>query len=98
MLVHPSSPAQETSPGAEEIMKYIAEADWLEKVGVATVIDDLTVGPYGFRCQAIHIGLGGAGQKEAPTNCGRQGPQEGILEGWHSQENPEVPIRNSCPS
>ena len=48
---------------------------------VATVIANLTAGPDGCRGWAIYIGWGGASQKEAPTNCGRQGPQEGILEG-----------------
>ena len=31
--LHPPSPAQETSPGADKIMKRIVEAEWLEDVG-----------------------------------------------------------------
>ena len=48
---------------------------------VTTVVTDLTVGPDGCRGWAIYIGWGGAGQTEALANCGRQGPQEGVLEG-----------------
>ena len=31
--VHPPSPAQETPPGPEEIIKCITEAEWLEEMG-----------------------------------------------------------------
>ena len=58
---------------------------------VTSVVTNLTDG---CRGQAVYVGLGGASQKEALTNGGRQGPQEGILEGQQGQENPEVLIGN----
>ena len=56
---------------------------------VATVIAKPTVGPDGQGGWAIYVGWGRASQKEALTDCGRQGPQERILEGQQGQENPK---------
>ena len=49
------------------------------------------------RGQGIYIGQGGIGQKEAPTNHGRQGSPEGIPKGQESEEALEVLARDSGP-
>ena len=48
---------------------------------VARVISYLTVGPDGCRGWSINIRRGGVGQKETLADSGRQGSQEGVLEG-----------------
>ena len=45
----------------------------------------------------MHIGWGGASEKKAPTYNGRQGPQEGIPEGWKGEEAPKVLTRDCGP-
>ena len=57
---------------------------------VAGVITNPTVGPDGCGGQVIYVRQGGAGQEEAPTDCGRQGPLEGIPPGQKSEETPKV--------
>ena len=63
---------------------------------VAIIIANLTVGPDGHRGQAIYVRWRGASQKEGPSHCGRQGPQEGVLEGWEGKEDPKVPTGDYC--
>ena len=46
---------------------------------VTGVITNLTVGPDGCGGWAIYISREGASQEEAPTYCGRQGPQKEFL-------------------
>ena len=77
------------------------EKNWRGKLAwaggeVATIVANLTAGPDGCKGQAIYIGWGGASLKEALSHCGRQGPQEGVLEDWGSQENPEVLTGDIC--
>ena len=62
------------------------------------VIANPTVGPDGCRGWAIYVGLGGTSQKEALSNCRREGSQEGVSEGWCHQENPKVCTRDGCTS
>ena len=76
--------APETPPGPEEILKLIAGVEWLRQVGVTTVVANPTAGPDGCRGWTMYVGWGGAGLKEAPSHCWRQGPQEGVLQGWGS--------------
>ena len=46
---------------------------------VTTVFANQTVGPDGCRGKAIYVRWAGASQKEALTNCGRQGPRKEFL-------------------
>ena len=48
---------------------------------VTIIVANPTVGPDGYRGQAICF-EGGASQEEAPTYHGRQSPLEGIPPGW----------------
>ena len=61
---------------------------------VARVISYLTVGPDGCRGWAIYIRRGGARQKETLADSGRQGSQEGVLEGQKIKEAPVVLARD----
>ena len=78
----------EHAPTQEEL------AQWMREAGrggeVTGVITNLTVGPDGSGGWAIHVGWGGASQKEALTYHGRQGPPRGIPEGWKGEEAPKV--------
>ena len=55
---------------------------------VTRVVANPTVCLDDCRGQAIYVGLQGAGQEEALTNCGRQGPLEGIPPGQKSEGCP----------
>ena len=64
---------------------------------VTGVVTNLTVGPDGCRGWAIHVRQGRTSQKEAPTYTERQGPLEGIPEGWKGEEAPKVPTGDCGP-
>ena len=86
-LIHHQSTAKEPSPMREEEKKQMEETEkWVEEAGgcgqVTVIITNPTVCPDGCRGWAIYIRSGGASQEEAPTDCGRQIPLEGIPPGW----------------
>ena len=67
------APAEEAPPTPSKWRGRRAQVGKLEEVGEVTrVISYRTVGPDGWRGQAIDIGRGGAGQKETPTNSGEE--------------------------
>ena len=59
---------------------------WVRGGEVTGVVTNLTVGPDGCGDWAIHVGQGGASQKEALTYHGRQGALEGIPEDYKCEE------------
>ena len=64
---------------------------------VTIIVANLTVGPDGYRGQAICFGRGDS-QEEALPYCGRQSPLEGIPQGWEGKEDQEVLAWHSCSS
>ena len=80
--MHPASPAPQTPQGAEEIMRWIAEAEWLEGVGRLPQLS-LTqqLAQMAAEAGSIYIGWGGASQEETLTYHGRQSPLEGNHKG-----------------
>ena len=94
--VDPPAPEMEQAPTQEELTQWLREAG--RGGEVTRVITNPTVGPYGCRGWASHIGQGEVSQKEALTYHGRQDPPEGIPEGWKGEEAPKVPTRDYGPS
>ena len=39
----------------------------------------------------------GASEEETLANSGKQGPPQGVPQGWHAEEAPEVPASDSSP-
>ena len=64
---------------------------------VSRVVPNQKVGSNGCRAGTIDLSRGETSPKETPANCGRQGPKEGVPQGWHVEAAPEVLARDSRP-
>ena len=78
----PPTPAKEAPHKQKILCAGSQRQSSLRGREVTFIIANLTVGPDGCGGWAIYVGWGGASQEEAPTNCGRQSPPEGIPPGW----------------
>ena len=95
VLAEPPLPTEEV-PNPRQGGEENGRGEEAGRVGeVAKVISYLTVGPDGHRGWAINARRGGAGQKETLADSGRQGLEEGVLEGQKIKEALEVPARDS---